>query len=351
MIARLLGVTRLAHRPVYRYRASPVSNGRIRRQATARRPESSAGGMAEGSVMTAAASPTRARRVRPAAWGVGLERWKPVVVHAALVLAVLIPAVAEGGLWVRHPLTTVGNLLVSAGAFGAGALLAGDAEQRVSGYVLIASGVTRPLEWADEWVAGPGPLYAQVFEYLPITLTAWALLRYPAASLSRRRRRFQAVMASWLLGLPALEACVARPAWIGGPAATSATWWPYLWQNRRAFEVVDTALIAGCAVFAVAFLTLMLRGLRVGDRRERAVRLPVAAASMPAAVASGAVLLITAFTGQHDEVFAIEGMADLGVPTAFLVSFGQRRLPRLSSLVTLFANVRPTTHLLRELLR
>jgi len=107
--------------------------------------------------MTAAASPTRARRLRPAAWGVGLERWKPVVVHAALVLAVLIPAVAEGGLWVRHPLTTVVNLLVSAGAIGAGALLAGDAEQRVTGYVLIASGVTRPLEWADEWVAGPGP--------------------------------------------------------------------------------------------------------------------------------------------------------------------------------------------------
>src|SRR5690242_19890715 len=92
--------------------------------------EAPAGGMAEGSVMTAAASPTRVRRLRPTAWGVGLERWKPVAVQTALVLAVLIPAVAEGGLWVRHPLTTVVNLLVSAGAVGAGALLAGDAEQR-----------------------------------------------------------------------------------------------------------------------------------------------------------------------------------------------------------------------------
>ncbi|WP_329237889.1 hypothetical protein OG417_34865 [Actinoallomurus sp. NBC_01490] len=146
--------------------------------------------------MTAAVPSTRTGRYRPWAWMAGSPRWRSVTVQAALVAAVLVPAVAEGRLWVRHPLPTVVNLLVSAGAIGAGALLAGDAEQRVTGYVLIASGVTRPLEWAHEWASGPGPLYAQVFEYLPITLTAWALLRYPAPSLGRHRRRFMVVMAS-----------------------------------------------------------------------------------------------------------------------------------------------------------
>ncbi|GAA4493363.1 hypothetical protein GCM10023191_030700 [Actinoallomurus oryzae] len=274
-----------------------------------------------------------------------------MTVQAALVAAVLVPAVAEGGLWVRHPLTTVVNLLVSAGAIGAGALLAGDAEQRVTGYVLIASGVTRPLEWADEWASGPGPLYAQVFEYLPITLTAWALLRYPAPSLGRHRRRFMVVMAVWVLGLPAIEACVARPAWVGIPHATPATWWPNLWPDRRLYDVLEYTLAVGCALLALGFLAFMLRGLRVGGRHDRTVRLPVATAGILAAAASGAVVVITSLAGRHEEVFAIEGMAELGVPLAFLVSFAQRRLTRLSSLMTVFDTRYPTTHLLRELLR
>jgi hypothetical protein len=161
--------------------------------------------------MTAALSSTRAGRsqatVRP---GDG-RRLRPLAVRAALVLAVLVPGLAEGGLWVRHPLTTVVNLLVAAGAVGAGALLAGDVQQRVTGYVLIAPGVVRPLGWADEWVSGPGPLYSAVFGYLSITLTAWALLRYPGAALGRLRRRFLVVLAAWLIGVPAIQGCVARP--------------------------------------------------------------------------------------------------------------------------------------------
>jgi signal transduction histidine kinase len=301
--------------------------------------------------MTAAAPSTRTGRSRPSAWTAGSPRWRSVTVQAALVSAVLVPAVAEGGLWVRHPLTTVVNLLVSAGAIGAGALLAGDAEQRVTGYVLIASGVTRPLEWADEWASGPGPLYAQVFEYLPIALTAWALLRYPTVSLGRHRRRFLVVLAVWVLGLPAAEACVARPEWVGIPNATPGTWWPNLWADRRAYDILDYTLVVGCALLAVGFLVFMLRGLRVGGRRERTVRLPVTAAGILVAVASGAVVVITALAGRHEEVFALEGMAELGVPIAFLVSFAQRRLTRLSSLMTVFDTAYPTTHVLRELLR
>ncbi|MCW2864812.1 MAG: hypothetical protein JWP48_6520 [Actinoallomurus sp.] len=301
--------------------------------------------------MTAAAPSTMTGRSRPAVRAAGGQRWKPVAVQAALVLAVLVPGIAEGGLWVRHPLTTVVNLVVSAGAIGAGALLAGDAEQRVTGYVLIASGVARPLRWADEWVSGPGPLYSAVFGYLSIVLTAWALLRYPSSAMGRRRRRFMVVMTAWLIGVPAIQVCVGRPQWVGETNATSATWWPYLWPNSAVFDVVSNVLIAGCALLAIGFLALMLWTVRVGGRRERAVRLPVAAAGMLAAVVSGVVVVITSVIGPHEEVFAIQGMAQLGVPIAFLVSFAQQRLTRLSTLVSVLDNAEPTTRLLRQLLR
>jgi signal transduction histidine kinase len=300
--------------------------------------------------MTAALSSLRAGWSQAAARPDG-RRLKPVAVRAALVLAVLVPGLAEGGLWVRHPLTTVVNLLVAAGAVGAGALLAGDVQQRVTGYALIASGVVRPLGWADEWVSGPGPLYAAVFGYLSITLTAWALLRYPGPTLGRFRRRFMVVLAGWLIGLPAVQVCVGRPEWVGDENATSATWWPYVWTNRPMFELVSNLLMVGSALLALAFLALMVRQVRVGGRRERAVRLPVAAAGMLAAVVAGAVMVITTTAGPHEEVFAIEGMAQLGVPIAFLVSFAQRRLTRLSTLVAVLDTTNPTTHLLRELLR
>src|SRR4051812_463194 len=221
------------------------------------------------------------------------RRLKPVAVRAALVLAVLVPGLAEGGLWVRHPLTTVVNLLVAAGAVGAGALLAGDVQQRTTGHVLIASGVVRPLGWADEWVSGPGPLYSAVFGYLSITLTAWALLRYPGPALGRFRRRFMMMLAGWLIGVPAVQVCVARPQWVGDTNATSATWWPYVWTNRPMFDLVSNLLMVGSALLAIAFLALMVRQVRVGGRRERAVRLPVAAAGMLAAVVAGGGLGLT----------------------------------------------------------
>ncbi len=301
--------------------------------------------------MTAALSPADAVWSRAAARLAGERRLRPLAVRVALVLAVLVPGAAEGGLWVRHPLTTVVNLLVAGGAVGAGALLAADTQQRVPGYALIASGVVRPLGRADEWVSGPGPLYSAVFGYLSITLSAWALLRYPGPRLGPVRRRFMAVLAAWLIGVPAIEVCVARPQWLGDLNATRDTWWPYVWTSRRLFDLVSNALMVGSALLAIGFVALMVRQVRVGGSRERAVRLPLAAAGMLAAVVAGVAMVVTCVAGPHEEVFAIEGMAQLGVPIAFLVSFAQQRLTRLSTLVSVLDTTNPTTHLLRQVLR
>ena len=298
--------------------------------------------------VTALPGSRRSSAARHQGGGAPLRRW---AVRAVLLMAVLLPGIAEGGLWVRHPLTTVVNLLVAGGAVGVGAALAGDPEQRFTGYVLIASGVTRPLGWADEWVAGPGPLYSAVFGYASITFSAWAVLRFPAPRLSVARRRFMVVLAIWLIGVPAVEVCVARPQWLGDTNATSATWWPYVWTDRRAFDLVANTLMVGSAVLAAGFLLLVLVGLRTGGTRERTIRLPVTAAGMLAAVVSGVVVVVTTLDGPHEEVFAIEGMAQFGVPIAFLVAFAQQRLTRLSTLVSVFDNALPTVQLLREVLR
>lgn len=300
--------------------------------------------------MTAAASYAGDRH-GPAVRRAGGGRLKPVVVRASLVLAALVPSVAEGGLWLSHPLTTVVNLLVGAGAVGAGALLAGDKEQRVTGYVLIAAGIARPLARADQWASGPGPLYSAVFGWSAIILFAWALLRYPMPSLDRVRRNYMVALAAWLIGMRAVRACLGRPEWFDQGNVNASTWWPYVWTDRGAFEIATKAQMVGSALLAIGFLVLMFRQVRLSGRRERAVRLPLFAAGALAAVAAGTAVVVTTIAGRHEEVLAIEGMAQLGVPIAFLVSFGQQRLTRLSRLVSVFDNTAPTARLLREVLR
>src|SRR5580704_13506295 len=119
----------------------------------------------------------------------GSDWHRAALIRLGLPLAALVPPLAEGDLWIQHPLTSVVNLLIDVGLIGAGALMSADAEQRVTGWILIASGVTHPLGWADEWPWGPWPLYSAVFGYLWLTLAAWASLRFPQPRMTKHGRR------------------------------------------------------------------------------------------------------------------------------------------------------------------
>jgi signal transduction histidine kinase len=271
-------------------------------------------------------------------------------VVTAVIAAIAVGAVAEGSLWAHHPLLTTVNLLASAGLVGIGSWLVTQPGQRGTGWALILSGVARPLGWLDSWPSGPWPLYSVVFGYADSVFAAWALLRYPDPRLSRPVRWYLGVLAGWLICVPAVLVAVARPGWMV-PRVDASTWWLPSAADPRVFADVSNIFLVGCTLLTVAFLALMVRRMVTGSRQERAVRLPVAAAAIVAAVASVVVVTVTTLQGPNDEVFAIEGMAELSVPIAFLVSFGQQRLTRLSGLVAGFDETTSTVRLLRDVLR
>jgi signal transduction histidine kinase len=271
-------------------------------------------------------------------------------VVAGAAAAITAGAVAEGRLWAHHPLLTVVNLLGTVAFTVTGVLLGEDRAQRGTAWALILAGITLPLGWLDQWGAGPLPLYSVVFGYLSDTFGAWALLRYPESRLSPGHRRFCTVLVGWLVLGPLFLACVSRPAWWGLPFHASA-WWPALWPARAVFHSAQYVFDVGAVVLAGTFLALLAGRLRSASRRDRVILLPVITAAVLAAVAAGAVMTVAAVSRPSDELWTIEGVAQLTVPVGFLVSITQQRLVRMAHLVAHFDGAAPTVELLRQVLR
>ncbi|WP_438297138.1 sensor histidine kinase [Streptomyces sp. HUAS TT7] len=265
-------------------------------------------------------------------------------------MTVVVGAVAENSLWERHPLLTVVNLLFTTGMIGAGFLVSELRDQRGTGRLLVLSGLTLPLGYSNQWPYGPWPLYSAVFGYATNIFAAWALLRYPEQRLTGWRRQYMVTLTCWLTLVPLLMAFFSKPQWLLHGTVASG-WWPPGWPNRRVFDDLFLSFTVGCGVLAAAGLLLLVRRLAGGSRRERAVRLPVVASGIIAALASVTVVTCTAVFGDSDEVLALEGMADLSIPVAFLVSLGQQRLLHLSGLVSGFDGTASTAYLLRDVLR
>ncbi|MGW3136252.1 sensor histidine kinase [Streptomyces sp. NPDC001139] len=274
----------------------------------------------------------------------------PKLPRLAVAGAVVFGLVVEGDLWARHPLLTVVNLLLTTLNIVAGLVLSGENEHRFTGLALILCGVSNPLGWADQWAWGPLPLYSVLFGYVSPVFGGWALIRYPEERMERAGRVLIMSLTVWTVGVPAVLVLIAEPSWLTHQSIGEA-WWPMVWPNEHLFALVSLVFVAGCAVLGSAFLCLLVRRLLQGNRTERAVRLPVATAGIIAAAAAITVTTSTTMWGPRDEVFAVEGIADLAVPIAFLVSTGQRRLMRLVGVVSTFTDTVPTALLLRDMLR
>jgi signal transduction histidine kinase len=275
--------------------------------------------------------------------------------HRRTRLALSVPAatalgsLAQGGLWLRHPLLTVVNIPVTATFVATGVLLLEDSRQRGTAWALILAGITRPLGWLNQWNIGPFPLYSVVFGYLANIFGAWALLRYPEQRLAATHRRFVQVAAGFLILGPALLTCVSEPDWWDGLATTS--WWTGWWPHRALFQVSSVVFDVGAMLLAVAFLVLLPGRLRSGRHTDRAALLPVVCAGVLAGIAAGGVMTVAAVSHPYDELYSIEGMAQLAIPVAFLVSIEQRRLSQVTNLIAQFDGRDPTGDLLRGVLR
>jgi signal transduction histidine kinase len=249
-----------------------------------------------------------------------------------MVIGVNAPvAVAEGPLWTQKPAMAAVNLLVSLGLVGMGRVLVGQPGQQGTGVALILSGFAFTLGWADIWPSGPLPWFTYVLADAGVVLAAWALLRYPDPRLRRPGRLYLSVLAAWVIGGPAALTILGRPGWLGSPAMA---WWPPTLADRALLNQANWVFTTGAAVLAAGFLVLITRRAVIGSPQDRAVRLPVVAAGFVAAVAAAVTTVVTTARGASYTVFIINGMAELGIPVAFLVAFGQQRQRQLTRLVT-----------------
>ena len=72
------------------------------------------------------------------------------------------------------------NLLVSVFFFATSVFVYAEPGHRLTGATLAAAALLWPLNWVNEWKAGPLPLIAALEGPLYGLLAVWALLRYPA---------------------------------------------------------------------------------------------------------------------------------------------------------------------------
>ncbi len=293
---------------------------------------------------------SRAIDPRPA---LRIARDSRVLLLAGVPTLTVLEALAQRPLWSSHTILVVVNLATLVTFLITGVLLRDEPGQRGTSWALILAGVSRPLGWLNEWGTGPLPLYASVFGYLDDIFGAWALLRYPNHHLERHQRRFLATLLFWLVGGPAFLAVVSRPGW--HHFATSS-WWPGLAPDRRVYDLGSTVVNAGALVLAVIFIGLLLNRFSRAKGVDRLILTPVFVAAIVAAIAAGMVVTGFLFSAVSDDLFTIEGAAELAVPLAFLISVIQRGIARggVADLTAQLSGPDPTKALrqaLRQVLR
>ncbi len=293
---------------------------------------------------------SRAIDPRPA---LRIARDSRVLLLAGVPTLTVLEALAQRPLWSSHTILVVVNLATLVTFLITGVLLRDEPGQRGTSWALILAGVSRPLGWLNQWGTGPLPLYASVFGYLDDIFGAWALLRYPNHHLERHQRRFLATLLFWLVGGPAFLAVVSRPGW--HHFATSS-WWPGLAPDRRVYDLGSTVVNAGALVLAVIFIGLLLNRFSRAKGVDRLILTPVFVAAIVAAIAAGMVVTGFLFSAVSDDLFTIEGAAELAVPLAFLISVIQRGIARggVADLTAQLSGPDPTKALrqaLRQVLR
>jgi signal transduction histidine kinase len=212
-----------------------------------------------------------------------------------------------------------------------GVLFTDDAEQRVTGRILVAVAAVWLLSWGNEWRAGPLPLLAETVGPLWYVLGAWALLRYPGRALGRRyEAAFLGLLGAWACGGALVRGVLGRPEWSGYPADT--VWFTLGDASGRVrWDELTRAWFLGLGVFFAVLLGLLVAKMRRSRGLGRRETLP------PAGAAGGIAVAGLAYVGVH-VVDVTEAVRDLSLvvvavavattPVAFLVVAMRRQAAR-----------------------
>jgi signal transduction histidine kinase len=228
-------------------------------------------------------------------------------------------------------------LLLSVLLAAAGCVLWTERDHRRLAPALIAAGLIWPIGWADVWTdvwgGGPFPLASTFATRAATVLSVWAMYRYPDARLVRRRDRgFLVALAGWTLVGRLGLVLVSEPTWWNcasrGPCPTG-TWWPTLQANRVLFQASHWFYPVGEAVLGITFALLWFRRSRRATGLDRRLMLPVATAAVLAGIL-GTTPAIANLLGMavplFAVLFAVQSVALIVVPCAFLVAVLRRRL-------------------------
>lgn len=275
-------------------------------------------------MVTSASPPTTTSPVPPA----------PIRVKWWLTLGV--PVVIGYNILALWPLLTIQAWLatsmatVSVTFFATGIFIATEPDHRATAAGLWASALLWPLNWLNEWHTGPLPMLATLQGPLASLPAVWAFLRYPRPW----SQRWQALTVGWMLIIIQLQAALvvltSRPEWNGWPPDQP---WLTVWPNRTAFSVVTLSQDIGGAMLAGAVAVLIVVRLARLTGPDRRLMKPVVVA-----VPIAAVLTVIGNLGNATDAepalehlfFAVEGIALVGVPLAFLVAAVRRWLARES---------------------
>jgi signal transduction histidine kinase len=269
------------------------------------------------------------------AWG----RLKLPVQTGTVLLAVgCMNLVAEWPLWMQSSALAAANLMTTLTFVLTGLLIRREPGHRGVGWALILTGAFRPLDFVDLWNTGPWPVYGLVFGAIDRVFGAWALLRYPNPRLLRVQRRYLIWLTIWMLAGRALIAVTSTAPWNGYSAVS---WWPALIPDFRLTEVISDIVNVGEALFGAALIVLLVQRLTRTSGLDRVIIAPIIVAGIAAVLAasvSAIIQLLSSFDSNANGAYLAEGIIDLAVPLAFLISVVQRALlPR--NLAALIAQI------------
>ncbi len=291
-------------------------------------------------------------------WG-WARLWRPrssLFMAAALAAAGASDIAAEWRLWPQSTALAVVNLATTLAFVLTGLLLRYETGQRGVAWALILTGICRGLDFVNLWNTGPWPFYGLVLGALDRLFGAWALLRYPNPRLDRGQRRYLIALAAWMLAGRMLIAITSTASWNGD---SPAAWWPALFPDLPLSDAINVVVNIGEALFGAALIVLLIQRLARSTGLDRIVIAPIMVAGIAAAIAaiaSAAAQMVTSLDTSPNGAYLVEGIVDLALPLAFLVSVVQRalllgNLAGLTAQIAAGADVRAVQHALRLVLR